>query len=100
MYSVRGMNKAAGKKKTTTTEEKPQTNEFDGVKQFAVGMIDIGWRLAITVIFFLWSGTRLDEWLGTEPWFALAGFILIIISFVLIVRRSLNQLPKQFGGNK
>jgi F0F1-type ATP synthase assembly protein I len=91
------MNRAARRDKPTT---KTEMNEVEGAGRFGGALIDIGWRLAATVIVFLWGGNWLDNRLGTKPLFTVIGFVLIIISFVLIVRQVLQKIPKSMGGLK
>ncbi len=100
LYSVAGMKKAAATKKTTTPPASDQKNELDGLGYFGVSLLDIGWRLLFVVLFFLLGGRELDKYFGTDPWFGVIGFLLIIASFVLIVRRTLRRIPKEYGGLK
>lgn len=88
------MKKAAAPKPTTTSE---------GIKPlgyFGSALLDIGWQLAITVIGFLWIGSYADRHLGTKPVFTLLGFLLVVVSFFLIVRRVVAKLPTEFGGKR
>lgn len=68
--------------------------------KFGGSLFDIGWRLAICVIGFLLLGRWLDNKFGTEPLFILIGLVLIVASFVLILRSALRQIPKSQGGLK
>jgi hypothetical protein len=91
------MKKAARRVSVATTN---QENEVSSVGHFGSALFDIGWRLAVTVIIFLWGGNALDEKLSTKPLFTVIGFLLIIVSFVLIVRQVLQQIPRSLGGLK
>lgn len=75
-------------------------DEVAGLGKFGGLLFDIGWQLAIVVFGFLLLGRWLDNKLGTDPLFVLIGLILIIISFVLILRRILKTLPRSQGGLK
>lgn len=77
-----------------------KTNEVAALGKFGGALFDIGWQLAITVIGFLLLGKWLDNKFQSEPLFILIGLGLIIVSFVLILRRTLKQLPKSQGGMK
>lgn len=35
-----------------------------------------GLTMAASTLLFLWLGTKVDGWLGTEPWLALVGAFL------------------------
>lgn len=90
------MKQAADHKPTTGSE----TNEVAAAGKFGGALLDIGWRLGAAVVIFLWGGNALDERLGTKPWLTAIGFLLVIASFVLIVRQVLQGIPKKFGGLK
>jgi len=68
--------------------------------KFGGTLLDIGWRLAITVVGFLLLGKWLDNKFNTKPLFVIIGFLLIIASFALIVRQMLQKIPKSQGGLK
>lgn len=85
---------AAAKKTTTRREE----DEVSSTATFGGALLDIGWRLAGTVIVFLWGGSWLDKKFDTKPLFVVIGFGLVIASFVLIVRGVLRTIPKDQGG--
>lgn len=87
------MGKDAAKKSTT-----PNAVSAAGV--FGGALFDIGWRLAIVVIGGLWLGSKIDQMYGTKPWGVFSAFVIIIISFVLIIRQILQRIPKEFGGLK
>jgi len=91
------MTKAADKK-LPTTGTKTEPNAVSAAGRFGGALFDIGWRLGITVIVFLWGGNALDEKFDTKPWFTVAGFLLIIVSFVLIVLQILRKIPRSQGG--
>lgn len=80
--------------------KKPEVDEVSGLGHFGGALFDIGWRLAITVVIFLWGGNAIDVKLQTKPLFTVIGFLLVIASFVLIVRRVLQSVPREFGGLK
>jgi nicotinamide riboside transporter PnuC len=75
-------------------------SEVAAAGRFGGALLDIGWRLAVAVVVFLWGGNALDEKLGTKPWFTALGFLLVIVSFVLIVRQVLQGIPRKLGGLK
>jgi F0F1-type ATP synthase assembly protein I len=80
---------------------KPTTpNAVSAAGVFGSALFDIGWRLGIVVIGGLWLGNKIDTKYGTEPWGALSAFLLIIVSFILIVRQILQRIPRSMGGLK
>ena len=87
------MGKAAAKE-TTTKDAVGAAGLFGGA------LLDIGWRLAVVVVGGLWLGTTVDRKLDIAPWGVLSSFLIIIASFVLIVRRILQRIPKEYGGYK
>jgi F0F1-type ATP synthase assembly protein I len=87
------MGKPAAKKTTS-----PNAVSAAGV--FGSALFDIGWRLGIVVIGGLWLGSRVDARYGTKPWGVGIAFLIIIASFVLIVRQILQRIPKEYGGLK
>lgn len=89
--------KRASEKSVPNSE---RVNEVAAAGRFGGALFDIGWRLGAAVIIFLWGGNALDERFSTKPWFTAVGFLLVIASFVLIVRQVLQGIPKRFGGLK
>ena len=89
-----------GMKKAGKQLRGEKTNEVQAVGRFSSALFDLGWRLAAVVFLFLVGGSWLDKKFGTEPLFTLLGLALIVISAVLIVRRALQQIPREFGGLK
>lgn len=78
------MGKAAAKRGMTTT---PATDELDtrlaeiNARALFVGAtVNLGWRLAITVVVPLVAGVKLDDRFGTEPWLTLAGLTLAVFA--------------------
>jgi len=92
------MKKAADK--APTTKPGGDKNEVASLGRFASALFDLGWRLAIVVVGFLWFGNWLDRRYGTRPVFALIGFGLIVVSFIVIVRQVLSNIPHSQGGLK
>ncbi len=90
------MHKAADQERPTTPEVK--LNEVSSLGHLGGALFDIGWRLAATVIIFLWGGSQLDKRLETKPLFTVIGFLLVIVSFMLIVRQILQKIPRSMGG--
>lgn len=77
-----------------------KTDELQAVGLVGSSLLDIGWRLLAVVLLFLLGGRWLDEKYGTDPLFVLVGLVLIVASFVLIVRAVLKNIPKSQGGMK
>ena len=77
-----------------------KTDELAAVGQVGLALFDIGWRLLAVVLAGLLGGRYLDNKFGTDPLFALLGLVLIVVFFVLIVRQTLQNIPKSHGGLK
>jgi uncharacterized membrane protein YfcA len=92
------MKKAAEDKSTTVKET--QTDEVHSLGVFGSALFDLGWRLAITVVLFLWFGNWLDNRLSTKPFFSLLGFFLVVVAFVLLLKQILKKVPRSQGGLK
>ena len=75
-------------------------NEVQSVGIFGNALFDIGWRMLIVVVAGLWLGTKFDDRFHTEPWGALTGFLLIIVAFIRVIRTTLQQVPREYGGLK
>lgn len=88
--------KRADRNKTTTDG----MDEVSSVGRMGGALLDIGWRLAASVILFIAGGSWLDKRFGTQPVFTVIGFLLVIGSFVLIVRQILQKIPRDLGGLK
>lgn len=88
------MKKAAAKQTTTTGA----IDEVKATGMFGSAMIDIGWKLLISMLIFLLGGKWLDGKFKTEPTFMIIGFVLFVASFALIVQQVLQKIPKEYGG--
>ncbi len=86
--------------KSTTREKSAKPDALSAAGSYGYALFDIGWRLAVSVVVFLAGGSWLDKRFGTDPLFSVLGFLLIIFSFVVIVRRILQNIPRSQGGLK
>lgn len=75
-----------------------KTNELEALGVVGGALLDIGWKLLAVVLIFLLGGQWLDKKFNSDPLFALVGLALIVVSFVLIVRKTLINIPKSQGG--
>lgn len=50
----------------------------------------VGLAFVFAIVLGFGSGSLLDRWLGTDPWLALAGFVLGVTAGVMNVYRILN----------
>lgn len=53
--------------------EKPERRSSAGSSASPGEYLGHGLTWAASTLLFLWAGTKLDDWLGTEPWLALLG---------------------------
>jgi F0F1-type ATP synthase assembly protein I len=58
--------------------------------------LDLGWRVAVSIVLFTVGGYYLDQWWGTMPWMTVVGAIVgMVMVFVQIF-----QLNGAFGSGK
>ena len=72
---------------TTPTPESgpgPSSDEPDPTVAGAVEFLTLGLTVAVVLVGFGALGYVVDRWLGTSPWFTLAGLVLGIAAAVLI----------------
>lgn len=58
--------------------------------------LDLGWRVAVSIVLFTVGGYYLDQWWGTMPWMTVVGAIVgMVMVFVQIF-----QLNGAFDANR
>lgn len=75
----------------------PPSNQQRALRE-AGPYLALGLQFALTMVFCVGGGFLLDRWLGTSPWFTLAGAFFGILSiFALLFRLTaeLNRKPKR-----
>ncbi|MDQ3093955.1 MAG: AtpZ/AtpI family protein [bacterium] len=68
---------------------------FDPQEQLFVGIINIGWRLALTVLFPIFVGVWADRRFGTEPSLTLVAFFIAIVASCLVIARAYKEVNEQ-----
>ncbi len=100
------------KNNTKNSENSPESNKSaGGLKDFLskpiiksdsryVQYSGLGITLAVVILVFLWLGMKIDEWLGTSPWFTLGmtmlGFFGGFYNFFLTIQK----LTKEDDANR
>lgn len=88
------MGKAAAKPKTTTTEPSAQDymDVFAAKSQFLSVTLNMGWRLAITVLVPLVAGIKIDQHFKSSPSYTLTGFMLAVAGGAVVVWHSVKDV--------
>jgi F0F1-type ATP synthase assembly protein I len=91
------MGKAAAKPKTTTTEDNAQEylDVFAAKSRFFSATLNMGWRLAITVLVPLVAGIKIDQHFKTSPSYTLAGFMLAVAGGAAVVWSSVKEVNQE-----
>lgn len=91
------MGKAAAKAKTTTTEDNAQEyfDAFAAKSKFFSATLNMGWRLALTVLIPLVAGIKIDRHFKTSPSYTLAGFMLAIAGGAIVVWSSVKEVNEE-----
>ena len=91
------MGKAAAKPKTTTTEQSAQDyiDVFAAKSRFFSATLNMGWRLAITVLVPLVAGIKLDQRFKTSPSYTLAGFMIAVVGGAVVVWKSVKEVTEE-----
>jgi F0F1-type ATP synthase assembly protein I len=78
--------------------DKTPPDEFVSKQLFISSALSMSWQMAIAVLVPMVGGYYLDQHLHTTPWLTLAGFLIAIILVVLIVRKTIKELPDYTRG--
>lgn len=96
-------NKSTGAPSANTPKrlvKKPNYNDTAKTKQlFLMSALSMSWQMVIAVLIPVLGGYYLDQYFKTSPWLTLVGFVLAVVLVVLIVRRTINNLPGGFNGD-
>ncbi len=60
---------------------------------FIASTLSMSWQMALAVLIPIVGGYYLDQHFKTSPWITLGGALLAIILVVLVIKRTLHQLP-------
>jgi F0F1-type ATP synthase assembly protein I len=91
------MGKAAAKPKTTTTDINAQEyfDTFAAKSRFFSATLNMGWRLAITVLVPLVIGIKVDQHFKSSPSYTLAGFMLAVAGGAAVVWNSVKEVNQE-----
>ncbi len=97
------MGKTAAKNKTTKVaqdEIERLAQATSAKQQFVSSALDMGWRLALTVIVPVFLGTWLDNRYHTSPSYTLVALFIAIAGACVVVWKTIKDLSKDQGNNK
>lgn len=83
----------AGSKPKPGGESTPNLN-FLGVAA------TMGWQLAVAVLVPIIGGYELDQHLPTAPWLTIAGFVLGLAGFVIVLKQTLVAVEQATRGGQ
>lgn len=91
------MKRAAAKKTTTTIEsELQQIADMQTARsQFLSATLNMGWRLAITVVIPIVLGVKLDERFNTAPSLTLLGLFIATTAGCMAVWSTIQEINKE-----
>lgn len=73
--------------------ESTYPDSFETKQLFISSAISMSWQMALAVLIPIVGGYYLDQHFKTSPWITLGGALLAIILVVLVIKRTLNELP-------
>lgn len=59
------------------------------------GYATVGLEFSISILFGLFGGRALDDWLGTEPWLAIVGFGFGLATGIRFLYRALQRANRE-----
>lgn len=92
------MGKAAAKRTTTTDpvdEKISQASKALAAQQFMGASLNMGWRLAITVVVPIVAGVKIDDHFHTSPSYTLVGVMLAAVAGSVAVWSTIKQVNKE-----
>lgn len=81
-----------GQKKAVVQSSYPES--YQSQQLFITSAISMSWQMALAVLIPIVGGYYLDQYFKTAPWVTLAGLIVGVLLVVLIVRRTIKELPE------
>ncbi len=102
-YTGQRMSKTAANKKTTTANEdeiERYAAAMSAKQQFISASLDMGWRLALTVLVPVFIGAWLDRRYDTSPSWTLTALFVAIGGAALVVWKTINAVNKDQAGGK
>lgn len=93
------MGKAAAKRVTSTTAVEDDIDArlatINAGSQFLGATINMGWRLALTVVIPIVGGVKLDEKLNSSPSYTLLGMIIAAAAGSAVVWATVKEVNAQ-----
>ena len=74
---------------------KKPTESWQASLRDASPYIGLGMQIALGLVFFMAVGYGLDRWLGTLPWFTLAGSLVGMVAIFIYLFRASQTLGRQ-----
>lgn len=93
------MGKAAAKKKMTTTPAQDELDQYmssvNAKQQFIGATMNMGWRLAITVVIPIVIGVKADERFDSSPSYTLTGMIIAATAGCMAVWGTIKEVNRE-----
>lgn len=83
---------SSGQEKTVKNSQYPDS--FESRQLFINSSISMSWQMAIAVLLPVVGGYYLDQHFKLASWFIFGWFIIAIALVVLIVRKTIRNLPE------
>ena len=87
-----------GQKKAVAKADYP--GSFEAKQLFISSAISMSWQMALAVLIPVVGGYYLDQYFKTSPWITLGGVLLALALVVLIVRKTISELPEYTKSTK
>lgn len=78
-------------------EQEPKAQQFDKRKVVALAF-ELGYIIALPIVFFGLLGKYLDERLNTDPYLKISGLILAIVTTTIWLARRFSEIFKSMKG--
>ncbi|HET9850566.1 MAG TPA: AtpZ/AtpI family protein [Candidatus Saccharimonadales bacterium] len=88
------------RKSAANSKGKPAPSSSKGNSAiFMVALLDMSWRLALSVLVPIVGGFELDQHLGTTPALTIIGFLVAMAGVFLILKRTVAHADERFRPN-
>jgi F0F1-type ATP synthase assembly protein I len=82
-------------KKTPSSDKATELLQQVAKTQFITATMNLGWRLALTVVIPLVGGVKLDEKLGSSPSWTLTGMFIAVAAGCGVVWQTIKEVTEQ-----
>jgi hypothetical protein len=93
------MKKAAAKRDMTTTATQSEIDRYEAImtakQQFVGAAMDMGWRLALTVVIPVIVGVKLDDRFHTTPSYTLTALFIAVGGASVVIWQTIKQVNKE-----